>query len=205
MIKIVIRIMMILRLVILTSFVQLWDIVMLQAHRWHFYVRARSIPSLLSIPGCLYVRLCMAICVSASWANKQPQTVAGNLWPPIFKKEKLQTDIVLAQAHHPKDKSLSLFWEKLVLCNFISKELLPAQTIKMLQFFQNLQFLPLKQQRLCCFRKYFLSSVMKTCSKVLAKFDNHFTFTSDIARVERVQRGESPQVTLFGGALTFSN
>ena len=46
---------------------------------------------------------------------------------------------------------------------------------------------------------------MKTCFKVWAKFDNHFTFTSDIARVERVQRGESPQVTLFGGALTFSN
>ena len=87
-IKIVIRIMMIPRLVILVifiSFVQLWDIVVF---RRHIYVRPRSIPSFLWIPGCLYVRVCMAICVSASSANKQPQTVEGNLWRLLYSKRK---------------------------------------------------------------------------------------------------------------------
>ena len=38
---------------------------------------------LLWMPHCLYVRVCMAICVSVCCPNKHPQT-EGNLWPLLF-------------------------------------------------------------------------------------------------------------------------
>ena len=41
---------------------------------------------LLWMPRCLYVRVCMAICVSVCCPNKHPQT-EGNLWPLIFKRK----------------------------------------------------------------------------------------------------------------------
>ena len=81
------------------------------SHRWQLYVRRRSIPGLLWIPGSLYVRVCMAICVSAIRPNKHPQTV-GNLWPPILEEEnsfKTWSQI----------KIQNLFWRHKNLCCFL--------------------------------------------------------------------------------------
>ena len=66
------------------------------SHRWQLYVRRRSIPGLLWIPGSLYVRVCMAICVSAIRPNKHPQTV-GNLWPPILEEENSFKSLISTQ------------------------------------------------------------------------------------------------------------
>ena len=100
MIKIMIRIMMLLMVILIKILCDFSEILLWSKHRWHIYVSRRSILSPLWIPGCLYVRVCMAICVSAGWPNKHPQTV-GNLWPPIFKKEKLGTDLIPAQEQRP--------------------------------------------------------------------------------------------------------
>ena len=152
---VMIRIMMLLMVILIKILCDFSEILLWSKHRWHIYVSRQSILSPLWIPGCLYVRVCMAICVSACWPNKHPQTV-GNLWPPIFKKEKLGTDLIPAQEQHP----LSL------------------------------------KQRLCCFQKYLMPVSRKLFQSLgqvsLKKFDNHFTFTPDLASQYRKSSQRSP-------------